>query len=111
MNKALLTVSTGLKLAFYGLMTMIVAAVIMFFGVCILAAALAGAAGGPQGGGGMQGGALAGLPVAMLLFIVVVGLVYLVGWITGLVGRFFCLAVPSQVGAAKAMITISLMLE
>lgn len=108
MKSALLKVSTGLKLAFWGLVTMIAAAIILFVGIFVVAFA-AGAA-GPRGGGG-GGGGMAGLPQGLIVLIVLFGGLYLIGFITGLVGRCMCIAVPSQVGSAKSMVTIAVVLE
>jgi hypothetical protein len=43
--------------------------------------------------------------------VVIFALLFVAGNITGLVGRFFCLAVPDRAGSAKQLLTISIVLQ
>jgi MFS family permease len=103
MSDALLKVSKGFKLVYIGLILMVLAFVVGVVGIFAVGGAMVAANPGPGGGAGALG-----------LMAVVLGLVILLvlaGSITGLVGRFFCLAIPERVGAAKPMIIISVILE
>jgi hypothetical protein len=104
MTNSLLKVATGIKLVYVGLMLVVLAVVIGVFGMCVLGGAIAaGGQGNPQAA---QGGA------AMVVGLgLVVGGLAVVGSIVGLVGRFYCLAVPEEAGSAKPMIMTSVVLE
>ena len=103
MSDALLKVSKGFKLVYIGLILIVLALVVGIVGAVVISRAVAGANPGPGGAAGALG------VMEVLLWAVI--LLMLAGSITGLVGRFFCLAVPERVGAAKPMIIISVVLE
>jgi hypothetical protein len=104
MSDALLRVATGFKLALYGLLLVVVAVAILFFGACLIGVA-AGQA--QQAGGAAPQNVLAG----MTGLTVVVGLLALVGSVLGLVGRCMCLSTPEEAGAARSLVTASVALE
>jgi hypothetical protein len=98
MYRQLMKVSKGFKLVYIGVLLVILGVVGGILGACI--------AGGVMGAGGGRGGGAIMLVVAGGVMLCVLG-----GSITGLVGRFFCLAVPDRAGSAKPLIIISLILE
>jgi hypothetical protein len=98
MYSQLMKVSRGFRLVFIGTLTIVLGAVAMMLSM-FLGIGMIGA------GGGLRAAGL------MAVAVVVLALVMLGGRITGLVGRFFCLAVPERAGAAKTMILISVILE
>ena len=94
----LMKVSRGFRLVYIGMIIVILGILGGVLGSCIGA----GVVGAGGGGGG----------VGLLLLVVAAMLVCILGGsITGLVGRFFCLAVPERAGSAKTMIFISVALE
>lgn len=97
MYDALIKVSTGFKLVYYGLMLIVLAVVVALIGGFVLGA---GAAGGVRG-------AAAGFAGLGLL----VGGMAVTGSVVGLIGRFMCLAVPDRAGGAKSKIVVSVALE
>ena len=98
MYKQLMRVSKGFKLVYIGILLIILGVIGGLLGMCIAGGAL-GAGAGP--GAGVLVMLVAG---GMLLCV-------LTGSIIGLVGRFFCLAVPERAGVAKPLIIISVILE
>ncbi|MDB5313144.1 MAG: hypothetical protein JWO38_7346 [Gemmataceae bacterium] len=105
MYNQLMKVSKGFRLVYIGMLLMILGVVGGIIGMCVAGGALAAVAN--QGGGRGVGGAVGLVAViagGMLLLI-------LAGSITGLIGRFFCLAVPERAGAAKPIIVISVVME
>lgn len=99
MYDQLMKVSKGFKLVYIGIVIIIVGVIGGVLGACVV-----GGAGAAAGGG--KGAAALVMVIAGLMMLCILG-----GTITGLVGRFFCLAVPERAGAAKPMIVISVILE
>ncbi|MBA4064068.1 MAG: hypothetical protein C0501_10220 [Isosphaera sp.] len=98
MSEALKAVSAGFKLVYIGLILVVLAVVIGIVGGMVVGAGAAG------GGGAAAVGAGSGLELA-------VGGLSLVGIVVGLIGRFKCLAVPTEAGSARPMIVVSVALE
>jgi hypothetical protein len=105
MYDRLMKVSRGFKLVYIGLVIAVVAVLAGVVGVAVVAGGAAAAnANNPNAA---QQGAAGGM-LAVVLGVVALALI---GSIVGLVGRFFCLAVPDAAGAAKPMIMTSVGLE
>ncbi|MBX9580015.1 MAG: hypothetical protein K2X87_06865, partial [Gemmataceae bacterium] len=103
MYDQLMKVSRGFKLVYIGLVIAVVAVLAGVVGVAVVVGGAAANANNPNAAQGVAGGMLA----------VVLGVVALalIGSVVGLVGRFFCLAIPDRAGAAKPMIMTSVGLE
>jgi hypothetical protein len=98
MYQQLMKVSKGFKLVYIGILLIILGVIGGMLGMCI--------AGGALGAGGGRGAGAMAMLVAGGMLLCVLG-----GAILGLVGRFFCLAVPERAGAAKPLIIISVIFE
>jgi ABC-type multidrug transport system fused ATPase/permease subunit len=94
----LMKVSRGFKLVYIGLLLVIAAVVGMILTSMLMAGALFGKIN--IGAGVMIFGAM-GLTI----------LLWLVGFIIGLIGRIFCLWIPAQANSAKVLIKTSIVLE
>jgi hypothetical protein len=99
MYDALIKVSTGFKLVYYGLVLIVLAVVVGMVGAFALGA-------GAAAGGGGRGAVAAAGGLGLL-----VGGMAVTGSVVGLIGRFMCLAVPDRAGGAKSKIVVSVALE
>lgn len=108
MNNGLLKVSTGYKLVFWGLILNIATFVVAFVAMVVLVMKLVQAVRAAGGGGGPPPQWF--FDDVRTLLLVAVSM-YAVGVLLTLLGRVMCTAVPPEAGAAKPLITVSVVLE
>ena len=91
-------VSLGFRLVYIGILIVVLGVIGGMVGMCFGLGVIG--AGGGAGGIGL-----------IVLVVISMMLCVFAGSITGLVGRFFCLATPEEAGVAKVMIIVSVILE